>query len=183
MTEFPIIFSTPMVLALLEGLKVLTRRLAWQVHGKPSIWQKIKAGTTLWVRESAELLEKGSMVAAPTRFVADGAPCKLLRTKVGTTSAIHLPRFASRIDLGVTMTRLEPLQEISELNAIAEGIQHRIPKGGYFAPGLAKPGRVDVIWPTPREAFSYLWETLHGADSWAQNPEVVVIGFQVLKRP
>ena len=50
--DFSIIFSAPMVLALLGERKTMTRRLAWSAPRKPSSWQAVKPGDRLWVREN-----------------------------------------------------------------------------------------------------------------------------------
>jgi hypothetical protein len=79
MTDFPVIFSAPMIRALLSGEKTMTRRLAWAPvkkprpvregdrleyvgntetgvgkvtgHFQPTPWQRVKPGDRLWVRE------------------------------------------------------------------------------------------------------------------------------------
>lgn len=82
-TDRPIIFSGPMVRALLDGRKTMTRRLAWrtktnqgghipdggggqmdyvephEVRVGPSSWQKTQPGDRLWVRESHQIAAEG----------------------------------------------------------------------------------------------------------------------------
>jgi hypothetical protein len=63
---------------------------------------------------------------------------------------------------------MERLQEITEEDAKAEGVQHRT--AGHDGGGPIK---------TYRTGFVYVWSDLHGPDSWAGNPGVVVIAFKV----
>jgi len=77
--------------------------------------------------------------------------------------AIFMPRVASRITLKVTGVRVERLQDISESDAMAEGVEKR--------------GDGDPIYPY---TFSYaqLWEQLNGKGSWFADPWVWVVEFR-----
>lgn len=99
-------------------------------------------------------------------------------TELGGKSrvSIHMPRWASRLTLEVTAARREPLTEISESDAIAEGIQEFAFKCFAFNRG-AGPS-----YDTGRLAYAGLWKVLHGEDSWKANPEVVAITFTVHKQ-
>ncbi|KFF48125.1 hypothetical protein GY26_16245 [Gammaproteobacteria bacterium MFB021] len=87
--------------------------------------------------------------------------------------SIHMPRWASRILLEVTAVRVERLQEISEADAKAEGIQP--------APGGWWSGADGQSSPTPAGAYALLWESINGAGSWATNPWVWVVEFRVIE--
>ncbi len=78
--------------------------------------------------------------------------------------SIHMPRWASRIDLEITAVRVERLQDISEVHVLAEGQTDKL--------------AANQIWATHREAFAALWNSLHGPDAWDENPWVWVIEFQ-----
>ena len=204
MTDRPIIFSAPMVRALLEGRKTQTRRLAWKGHAvmlgddrpqpghklvyrnigstpvpcqiQESPWQRVQPGDRLWVRESfggpVMFADEDLILYAATDFDwrdHRGKPCKW-------RPSIHMPRWASRLTLTVTATKIERLQKISEEDARAEGAMFH--DGG----GIGHSGwRHDYkdVHANARSSFARLWNELHGPDSWASNPEVVAISFTV----
>ena len=192
MTARPIIFSGPMVQALLAGRKTQTRRVAWGKERRlvkdaehydvlgwswredagdglyygapPSLWQRVQPGDRLWVREThyvwvahqapaggSVILYRADTPYAPTAW----------------TPSIHMPRWASRLTLVVTATRIERLQEITKADVAAEGITER--EGKSLAGVVAG-------WHEP---FADLWDSLHGDGSWDANPAVVVVTFTV----
>lgn len=86
--------------------------------------------------------------------------------------SIHMPRWASRITLEVTSVRVERLQDISEADALAEGIV-RQPDGGY---GLADT--THYHFTDPRQSYFSLWEAINGAGSVEDNPWVWAVEFR-----
>lgn len=80
--------------------------------------------------------------------------------------SIHMPRAASRITLEITKIRVERLNDISQEDAIAEGV-----------PCI----ELGVIGELCVAQFADIWESVYGADSWDANPWVWVIEFEVVK--
>lgn len=90
--------------------------------------------------------------------------------------SIHMPRKASRIFLEVTDIRIERLQDISEEDAIAEGIEKNPVQ---FDTWLDYPaGSSAAGWRNPKHSFQSLWQSINGNDSWELNPWVWVIEFK-----
>ena len=147
----PILFSAPMVLALLAGRKTQTRRIR-KTPREPSLrstrasreaWDPNRCpygvpGDRLWVKETwaphADEEETFRNVEAAHRGVggisepghvrpalfyrADGGDPYVARWR----PSIHMPRWASRLTLEVTEVRVQRLQEISDLDVLAEGV-------------------------------------------------------------
>lgn len=186
----PIIFSAPMVRALLAGRKTQTRRpIEPEEAGTPLSQGSILvtdgggfvrqvvghfrprwgAGDRLWVKEATR--------RAPHLWVydADGAEVPwpgrqaMATWTRDTGAAMYLPRAASRITLIVERVRIERLQDISCADAIAEGI----------AP-VANSETIDCDTPDPREDYRSLWSIIHGKDAWDANPWVAAISFRVI---
>lgn len=209
--ERPILFSAPMVRALLDGTKTQTRRICraaqlrddgtehrdadgWPLYDDSKVSEEEfvmpppygKPGDRLWVREAFRLtdtfdadspnrvaercLDAGySKPWAPLQFEADydqrnwmnvGTPTfPTMSPKAGKLRpGIHQPRWASRIDLEVTGVRVERLQDISDADALAEGVA----------------GHPDGPW----HAYRSLWTLINGAGSWDANPWVWVVEFR-----
>ncbi len=89
-----------------------------------------------------------------------------------------MPRWASRILFEVTDVRVQRLHDISEADALAEGIQAmRCPDCHLAAYGLPGWGH-DQLNPTAVGAYRYLWESINGAGSWDANPLCWAISFK-----
>lgn len=212
--ERPILFSAPMVRAILDDRKTQTRRvvkrvydsvsgdapwavcqakksgyIAWYGRQRKDIEQFTKAnyvhgfpcpygvpGDRLWVKENFRL--RLDQDHKPPRddwwkngasYEADGAkptgcgggPGKL-------RPSIHMPRWASRITLEVTVVRVERVQNISASDGRAEG--HQNPDGGWGPEGRLGS---DI-------GFKDLWDTLNAKRgfSWHKNPWVWCISFR-----
>jgi len=192
MKERPILFSAPMVRALLDGSKTQTRRVVkpqpapwgqhggWQLpgfcasddkgfrHGAPIFKCPYgKPGDRLWVREAFARIDGQTRPWIETDYRATYKHGDRLGDTLGIkkrwTPSIHMPRHASRITLEITSVRVERLQDISESDAMAEGVKNSLHlSGGRFA----------------RENFEHLWWSINGEGSWEANPWVWVVEFK-----
>ncbi|RYG68897.1 hypothetical protein EON80_10780 [bacterium] len=89
--------------------------------------------------------------------------------------AIHMPRAACRVEVELTSIAAERLHDIREADCFAEGIV--IDPHHLWRPlGSKEPMRP----LTPHQAFQSLWESIHGDDSWDENPWVWVLGFRLV---
>lgn len=199
MTDRPIIFSAPMVRALLDGRKTMTRRLALSSRMKevrpgrsrrvpiPSPWQKAKPGDRLWVRENfTDRFVENDHCAKWVAYAADGLMFDHATGKrdanvvpLKMRPSIHMPRWASRLTLVVTAVRIEPLQNISDADAKAEGIYLPGSHELYTHDPAVRAGNYNGR--APAGAFKNLWCEINGPDSWSANPEVVALTFEVHK--
>lgn len=174
MPDFPIIFSAPMIQALLRGDKTMTRRLAWrerkttepnQYKMSPTAWQRVRPMDRLWVRENF----------APTVntaiYRADGEKQPGACCGCAWRPSIFLPRRLSRFTLIITATKIERLQDISEEDAKSEGAFLSVAGVDYSGFPIR----------THRTGFVRIWNELHGDKSWLDNPEVVAVSFRVIK--
>lgn len=97
--------------------------------------------------------------------------------------SIHMPKVASRIWLQITDIKVERLQQITEEDALAEGIIE-CEDGTYYnyftQKGLRYQDGVECL--LAKGSFQSLWCSINGLDSWRQNPWVWVISFKVLSK-
>lgn len=173
MRDLGVMFSAPMIRAMIDGRKTQTRRLWSSVIGI------LEPGDLIWVRETFA-------TEPPTgwRYYATDAVHELRKKR----PAIHMPRCASRLTLVVREVRAEPLQDISEADCIAEGAKVR--GWASFGAGFNSLDGVMVhtdrpaVYATPRAWYRELWDSLRPKEGerWQDNPEVVTVTFAVVKR-
>ncbi len=91
--------------------------------------------------------------------------------------SIHMPKAASRILLEITDVRVERLNDISEEDAIREGIDaDRLAESQDNYDCIADHNMTGR--PTAKGYFSDLWQSIYGEESWKANPFVWVIEFK-----
>lgn len=192
MTSRPIIFSAPMVRAILAGTKTQTRRVItpqpeW-TNGAAWYWRHPRYDNgdgvnyfhSVWVTDSVQraMLRCAPWQAGDTLWVRETwySPPRPLNDCLGYAAdgdhphgqtyrqrpSIHMPRAAARIQLRVTSVRVERLQEISDADARAEGVEleliHRLGGG---------------------PAFRELWDSINAERApWSSNPWVWVVEFE-----
>lgn len=192
MTDRPITFSAPMVRALLDGRKAQTRRALKPPYRKlewlpDRTWRPIVTrpviGDRLWVREAwaphstYDHLKPSEMPESRVFYLADGGYAP---SGSRTRPSMFMPRWASRLTLTVRDVRVQRLREISEADAIAEGME-RCDVVGDEAYG-AWSGGVDYIYgENARGAYRRTWELINGPGSWDANPWVAAYTFDVVK--
>ena len=99
---------------------------------------------------------------------------------------IHMPREFSRLTLLVTDVRVQRLQDISEADAVAEGIDmESADPPFYYVPGIYPHNLTAVGVEQSRQpaidSFAKLWGFINGPDDWAANPWVAAITFEVVR--
>lgn len=193
MNERPILFSGPMVRAILEGRKTQTRRVikSYQLDncpgwyfakvrgGQVAGWREDKPiepymgivnlnpyGDRLWVRETWR--DNQGQVEYRADIQNDGpvdgsADAESRHWR----PSIFMPRAYSRITLEVASVRVERLQEITHRDALAEGVLDM---------ELGAGDLIDGSYAVTNLAF--LWDQINGTrHPWSSNPWVWVVSF------
>ncbi len=206
--EHQIIFSTPMVQAILDGRKTQTRRLRnlERVNNSIEKWKYAGLGTNpdnendkrnyaffrlsgsdtwmyclspygfkgdlLWVREAWCRMDGELFFRASVKYP------KALKWK----PSIHMPKIAARLWLQIKDVRVERVRDISEGDAIAEGVESWFE--GFFQETRYKDYEDDKDnWRSPYSSFQSLWISINGLKSWDDNPWVWVVEFERTEKP
>lgn len=182
MKERPILFSAPMVCAILADTKTQTRRAFPNKTGlhsrEPHHCPYGQPGDRLWVRETfCPIYPQDPDYNAGKPIAYDYAASYQHGDRLGDSlgikkkwkPSIHMPRIASRITLEITSVRVERLRDISEADAQAEGcaLECMTPTGDDRGSAIYGPS-----------GFKSLWESIYGSNSWSDNPWVWVVDFR-----
>lgn len=202
MKERPILFSAPMVRALLNGRKTQTRR-AYKNRKHPDAGCDMAAcelarekqhvidrscpygrpGDRLWVRETHRPIFGQTCGLIAVDYQADPREkWERLGDQIGTptkwTPSIHMRREYSRIQLEIVSVRIERLNDISYEDAISEGMADHakvIPCNKNFDETSEQCAR-RLRWP--QRQYENLWNKISGAGSWDANPWVWAVEFK-----
>ena len=204
MKERPILFSGPMVRAILDGRKTQTRRVVKTTLRSESDGSKRrvlslprdldvlncylslrqanalhrfcpygKPADKLWVRETFLRKQLASEVTEWRYAATDEkglGPWK---------PSIFMPRWASRITLEITEVRVQRLKDISEADAIAEGVEATSPPDLLrYRDYLPEREAIRSSWTYARDSFLSLWESINGTASLAADPWVWALTFK-----
>lgn len=198
MKVVPMIFNTEMVKALLDGRKTVTRRpvkvdyergmkgpVVRGRNGEVSVLGFAptaglcpfgNVGDLIYVRETFRLFNRSDECGCSDycNCPPSGTPIYLATCGDDSESkwkpSIHMPRTASRLTLKVTNVRIERVQDISEEEAIKEGINKH-----HQLPAFKSPIGYHT---SPAYAYEELWNSIYG--NWDENPYVWAIEFEVI---
>ena len=206
----PILFSTEMVNAILNGSKSQTRRIVkskspivsfegiledksfWKPEfignylfdlkeGGLSVKPKYKVGDILWVRETWSFNPFFEIIENNEEFLykATDKPFDCHKWK----PSLFMPFDACRIFLKVINVSVERLNDISEQDAINEGIKiiHNAETNLPVYKNYLIKENLGTL--NPVRSYSTLWEKINGNNSWNENPFVWVIEFERCHKP
>jgi hypothetical protein len=205
MTDRPIIFSAPMVLALLAGRKTQTRRYQFDDKGRLTTWGKLavewdrgERNQRVYVRENHQYwdwLEDGTPCI---RYAADNATswakpttdesaerCLEIWAALSDPANFKIDGAARDRDWRPSIhmprwasriTLIVEAVKVERLQAISEG--DAIAEGSRTVYG--EPFQ-DGSAMSDRRRFELLWSSINGPDSWAANPWVGAVTFKVVR--
>ena len=201
MKFYPIFFSTEMVQAILEGRKTQTRRV---VKGTALEWLQPDMFTPEFVGDSSNSLcpygnlgdvlwvrETWAPALGVYAYKADYTQCTLNepRNKGLWKPSIHMPKEAARLFLQIKSVRVERLNDISEEDAIAEGVEFLgVDDNGPNYKNYTHGNPLNWYGEDPASgSFRSLWSSIYGdrygTHSWQSNPWVWVIEFEPIQKP
>lgn len=206
----PILFSAPMVRALLEGRKTQTRRVikdeivinsadnikvvctdtlfypvvafsSGHCRRMQEIKPKYALGDLLWVREKLNCTHNHGI-----SYDADGeiAQDEEWQWKNENLPAMFMPRWASRLTLRVTDVRAQRLFDISDADAEAEGFKAGLLNDGFGPKDIGGGWTMQSLggWASASGMFQKYWSELYPDWDGFSDPWVWAYSFEVIKQ-
>jgi len=193
MTDRPIIFSAPMVRALLDGRLSQTRRVLkkhrhaaypmfsggrWQWHGTASavlsdVVVPYAPGDRLWVREAWRV--DAEWDDCPPREFDDA---DAIHYEADGEQRLHLwgnPFTPGRLRSPIHLPRWASRLTLIVTDVRVQRVQE-ISRGDAMEEGCPFANMADG--PNPRDWYRDLWNSIHGPDAWDANPWVAAISFE-----
>lgn len=180
--------------AVLEGRKTQTRRIGYQGTFKRycncGFCLEGADKNKLFINDGNEVVAKskfkiGEEVAIAQRYIdLDDKFYRLLGIYKGGMKGYRNKMFV-KADLmphriRITNIRVERLQDISEKDCLAEGIQDIVGKM-YQGTHFYCITKADTCYVTPREPYAKLIDKISGKGTWERNPLVFVYEFELIK--
>lgn len=187
MKERPILFTGEMVRAILDGGKTQTRRLVKNQKHPHGTWAtpeevaaefiggtcafsppKGRVGDLLWVCETFYWEEGSDKTTEQVAYRASTEmPPEVKAMGCCWTPSIHMPRWASRIDLEITAVRVERVQDMEGMDAassdaLKEGVHRIHHEGGNYYYSAFRNQPDPKNWTDPCLAFKELWQSIYG---------------------
>ena len=187
-----------MVKAILDGRKTQTRRVV-KPHPHPT-WTANYESRVRSGRQIDDNFIAGSVLHRPSERCPYGKPGDVLWVRetfcfdgenyifkpngkpYRWKPSIHMPKAAARIWLEITNVRVERLQDISNRDAMREGVEsidHGVHWRNYVKDEIS-------CFIHPRHSFESLWKSINGSNwnrDWSLNPFVWVVEFKRIERP
>ena len=139
-----------------------------------------QAGDRLWVRETFQAWRKvghesdeWEPIGVKAASFGDTIEYRATSKSTGPwTPSIHMPRWACRLVLPLVSVRVERVQDITEEDAKAEGVEPVLMRGIGSYPEWMRPTMREV--GGHQKAFELLWKQIYGDALWDANPWVWV---------
>lgn len=180
--------------AVLEGRKTQTRRIGYQGTFKRycncGFCLEGADKNKLFINDGNEVVAKskfkiGEEVAIAQRYIdMDDEFYRLLGIYKGGMKGYRNKMFVKAYlmphRIRITNIRVERLQDISEEDCLAEGIQDIVGKT-YPGTHFYCITKADTCYVTPREPYAKLIDKISGKGTWERNPLVFVYEFELIK--
>ena len=208
MTDHPLIFSAPMIRALIEGRKTQTRRVM-----NPHEWYQWKfdcvvgrharfvggdsgdvvshcrlpaiVGDQLWVREAWKVIgrERNGETELIFQYSADGAVYKFTEAEEFGSALAAWGKRGNANRSSIHMPRWASRITLTVKEVRVQRVQE-ISEADAEAEGLKPTTCANVVYegegfPSYKSAFGIAWNSIHGPDAWRRNDWVCALTFSV----